>query len=275
MRTLILLFMSLWITSSAFAWGELGHRIVAEYGTGLVDPALLNNCHVNAAQLVSHTNDPDRVWRQQRRQHPKEDVAHFFHVDKQPADWRKRKEAADQSQGFLVYRIVDWAEEAKSLRRAGKWDDLAERLFGLSHYLGDLTQPLHLHHDYDGEEAGLPDLHSQFETKMLSRYEGDLRAGVEKRLKSEKIPAVWSGLDFKTLVFDTAQQSYSKAPRLFQGSRAALQMPKQSKKKKASGKKPQPRFVKKLLWQGTGTLAEDQLALGARLWARALTEVCK
>src|SRR5690348_11826827 len=96
----ILMFISLWITSPAWAWGELGHRIVAEYGTALADPAALVNCHVTAGQLVSHTNDPDKIWRQQRLQHPQEPRAHFFHVDRQPTDWRSRKDPADREQGF-------------------------------------------------------------------------------------------------------------------------------------------------------------------------------
>lgn len=272
---LISLFINLWIISSAWAWGDLGHRIVAEYGTALVDQKALGNCQITAAQIVSHTNDPDKIWRQQRRKYPKEDVAHFFHVDTQPGDWRTRKQAADQSQGFLVYRIVDWIEAAKKLRRSKDWDELAEKLYGLSHYIGDLTQPLHLHHDYDGKAAGLPDIHSQFETKMLNRYEEEVRAGVEKRLKSEKIPALWAKVELKNLIFDTAQQSYSKVPRFFESARPALQMPKQSKRAKTSGKKRQPRFVKKMLWQRTGTLAQDQLALAARLWAHVLNDVCK
>lgn len=271
---LITLFINLWITSSVWAWGDLGHRVVAEYGTALVDQSTLNNCQVTASQLVSHTNDPDKIWRQQRRKHPDENIAHFFHVDKQPGDWRSRKAAADKSQGLLVYRIVDWIEHAKKLRQSKDWDELAQKLYGLSHYVGDLTQPLHLHHDYDGDAAGLPDIHSQFETKMVNRYEDEIRSGVRRRLLSEKIPALWSKVELKNLIFDTAQQSYSKAPRFFESARPALQMPKQSKKMKASGKKPKPRFVKKVLWEKTGTLAQDQLALAARLWAHVLNSVC-
>lgn len=270
----ILMFISLWITSNAWAWGELGHRIIAEYGSGLVENSTLANCHVTAAQLVSHTNDPDRVWRQQRRKYRFEAEAHFFHVDRQPTDWRTRKEAKDRDQGFLVYRIADWIEEARAARKAQDWDKLTERLYGLSHYLGDLTQPLHLHHDYDGKSVGLPDLHSQFESKMVSRFEEEIRNAVQKRLREEKIPALWAKTDLKTLTFDTAQQSFSKAPRMFESARPALQAPKASKRKKTK-KIAEPRFVKKLLWQHTGTLAVDQLTLAARLWGNALNSICK
>jgi len=62
-------------------------------------------------------------------------------------------------------------------------------LYGLSHYIGDLSQPLHTHHDHDGQEAGLPGIHSQFETKMLNRYEEEVHSGVQARLHRESIPA--------------------------------------------------------------------------------------
>jgi hypothetical protein len=276
MRKFVTVFMliNLWITFPAWGWGELGHRLVAEYGSAIVDANTLSNCHISTGQLVSHTNDPDKVWRQKKRDYPREAEAHFFHIDRQPNDWRARREPKDLSQGFLVYRITNWVEAAKKLRTAGNWDELAQKLYGISHYIGDIAQPLHVHHDYDGVEAGLPDLHSQFETKMLNRYEADLRKGISGRLSNEKIPALWNQVEFKTLIFDTAQQSYAKANRLFEGGRAALQLPKQSKKRKP---KPgaKPRFVKKLLWDHTGTLAVDQLTLAARLWAHTLNLICK
>ncbi len=258
----------------AFGWGELGHRLVAEYGTPLADPKTLANCHVTAAQLVSHTNDPDKIWRQQKFMHPHEADMHFFHVDRQPTDWRKRGEAQDTKQGRLIYHIWDFVEEAARLRKAGKWDKLAEYLYGLSHYVGDLTQPLHLHHDYDGEAAGLPDLHSQFETKMINRFESEVRAGLKARLASEQIPVIWQTIPLRELIFDTAEQSSLKVDRMFAAARPALLMPKQSRRHK-SKRIPEPRFDKKILWQHTGELAMNQLAIGARLWAQVLNAVCK
>ena len=266
--------MSLWITPVAFGWGELGHRLVTEYGTPLADPKTLTNCHVTAAQLVAHTNDPDKIWRQQHFIRPHEAEMHYFHVDRQPKDWRKRNEPQDTKQGRLIYHIVDYLDEAARLRKAGKWDKLAEYLYGLSHYVGDLTQPLHLHHDYDGDEAGLPGLHAQFETKMLNRFENETRAGIKSRLATEKIPELWQTISLHELIFDTAQQSNLKIDRFFAAAKPALLLPKQSRRRK-SKREPEPRFEKKILWQNTGAFAMDQLAIGARLWAQVLNSVCR
>lgn len=272
-RDLFLCTQILFMPSLAWPWGDLGHRIIAEQGAALVGSTAIANCHLTAAQIVDHVNDPDRIWRQKRWKYPNEAVAHFFHVDEQPADWAALKGARDRRKGILVYRIVDWLEEALKLRKKRDWDGLAEKLYGISHYIGDLTQPLHLHHDHDGIEAGLAGLHSQFETKMLNRFETETRAGVRRRLSSEGVPSHWGALELRKLVFDTARQSSAKAARLFDGARPALQLA--SKKRKKGSREPRARFVKTALWKGSGELAMDQLALGARLWAHALSAICK
>lgn len=273
----VVMLISLWINlPAAWAWGELGHKIMTENGTALADPVTLKNCHVTAAQLVEHTNDPDKIWRQKRGKYRDEAHAHFFHVDQQPKDWKTRSSAQNPKKGFLVYKIVDWVEEAKKARKAKDWETLSERLYGLSHYVGDLVQPLHAHHDYDGDEAGLSGVHSQFETKMLNRFDEEVLAEVKRKIRNEKIPAYWSGLEVKNLIFDTAEQSFAKAPRLFEQTKTALQMPKTSKKRRNRSKnQPSPRFIKAILWKQTGNLATDQLATGARLWGFVLNNICK
>lgn len=276
MTAFLTILIHMWITPPAFGWGAVGHRIITENGASLAGEAALKNCHVTAAALVQHTTDPDNVWRQKRIQYPHEWQAHFFHVDRQPKEWKTLRSAKVARDGNLVYRIVDWTEEARKLRQQGKWAELAERLYGLTHYLGDLTQPLHAHHDYDGEAAGLPGIHSQFETKMVGRFEGEIRAGMKTRLAEEKIPDLWKSLEFRNLVFDVAQQSSAKVPLLFEGARPAYKLPAVSKKRRKPLKARQrPQFIKAELWKGTGKLAVDQMALGARLVGHALTSICR
>lgn len=261
-------------TLNAWGWGELGHRLTAEHGARLAGPEVLGNCHVSATELVAHVNDPDSKWRNQRISHPHEAHAHFFHVDRQPKDWRTRNEASDPKQGSLVYRIVDWTAQARKLRAAGKWDALKERLYGIAHYLGDLTQPMHVHHDYDGIEAGAGGIHSQFETKMLNRFENRARTRLEARLAREKTPAFWNGLSVKELVFNVAEQSFAKTEPLLRRSRSALVYPKHSRKKSMLPARA-PRFVKAKLWDATGETAVDQLALGSRLIDHVLRLICR
>lgn len=254
----------------ALAWGQHGHIAIAEATARITNKSAFLNCHITAKQLIEHVNDPDHAWKEQRQRHPDEQRAHFFHIDKQPTDWRARKEAADKTQGYLVYRIVTWVNEAKTFRATRKWDKLAEELHGLSHYLADLTQPLHLTSDYDGKAAGLSDLHAQFEGKLVKRYAKELRPAIDDRLKSEKFPPLWTSIEYRNLIFDTAEQSYAKSSRLFELSKPAL-LPG---RKTRHGRILRPAFAKKKLWQHAGSLATEQLTLGAQLVTYTLEQIC-
>lgn len=269
------LFLVLLFPKLALAWGAIAHKIVTQQGAGLVPAATLKNCQVSVDLLVDHTNDPDTVWKGKRREFPRESKAHYFHIPKQPADWKTRTTPENYKDGFLVYRIVDWVKEAKEFKKEKNWDKLKERLYGLTHYLGDLTQPLHLHHDYDGVGAGLPGLHSQFETKMIARYESELLSGVKDSLANEQVPSIWSQIKFDTLIFTTAEQSSSKASKLFDGARPAREEQKSKSGKNSKSEKERFRFVKEKLWNGTGDMAIAQVSLGSRLVAKMLTEVCQ
>ncbi len=271
MQKLIIVLFLLIPIKNIWAWGEKGHSIIAEYALKLANPVAVANCKIEKEKLITHVNDPDRAWKQQRFFHPHESKAHYFHVDEQPADWRNRSSAKDMKQGFLVYRIVDWTAEAKTLRQKEQWEKLQERFYGLVHYLGDLTQPLHVHHDHNGVEAKLPGVHSQFETKMINRYEKELRARLTTLSKTEKIPIQWTSANFKQLIFDTAENSYKKVPDFFSKTKRSIAMQK-SKNKSAWEK---IRFVKKRLWANTQNIAVEQLWLGAKLSAFLINDVCQ
>jgi hypothetical protein len=265
------------LSTQAHAWGTRGHEMTVRMAATLVGEKTLSNCHLTVAQLEEHVTDPDLKWRRDSRRHPDEAQAHFFHVDKQPADWKTRADASDRSQGYLVYRILSWIEQAKADLTAGRQGELQEHLFGIAHYLGDLTMPLHLSSRHDGSEVGLPDLHAQWESKMVHRFEKDLASRVEARLRREKIPALWAKLSFHDLVMTVAEQSAGKVDGFFAAARPALTMPNQSPRRKKSQHRKGaagPRFNKPLLFKQTGDLAADQLALAARLIAHALNQVC-
>ncbi len=252
--------------------------MTAKFGAEIAGEKTLAHCHISAAQLEEHVTDPDLKWRRDYRRHPDEAQAHFIHVDKQPPDWKSRTEAADRSQGYLAYRIISWMEKAKEDRAAGRWAELQEHLFGLAHYLGDLTMPLHLSSRHDGGEVGLPDLHAQWESKMVHRYEKELKQMVTGRLKQEKLPALWSKMAYGDLIMTIAQQSAGKVDRLFASARPALTVPRispRAKKNRRHSENATPRFSKPLLFQNTGDLAADQLTIASRLIGHTLTQICQ
>lgn len=256
---------------SAFAWGEVGHELVVEFGNKLVKKDVFANCNISNEELILHTNDPDRVWKSQRGKYRHEPMAHYFHVDAQQIDWQSKASPERIRTGFLVYRISEWSDLAKEFRKKKKWPELKEKLYGISHYLGDLTQPLHLHSDHDGKKAGLPGLHSQFETKMINRYRKEIRDLVSLQMAKEA-PKNWKSASLRQLTYDTAVDSYSKANLLFSLSKEALQFPKSNKKN--SKTKRRPRFIKKILWKQTSSFAAERISLGAKLWAHFFNQIC-
>lgn len=257
----------------AFGWGNRGHEMVTEMGNSLVNSKVFENCHISAGQLVEHSTDPDLKWRRDRRRHPDEEYAHFFHVDHQTAGWETRREPEDKKQGFLVYRVGKWLQEAKKMRAEQNWSDLSEHLFGLTHYLGDISMPLHLTSNHDGGEFGLPDLHKQWESKMLQRYDEEIRVLVKNKIKREGIPPLWAAESPEMLLSNIAKESYGRVPRLIRSARDAVEPPTASRRRRALAE-VKPRFSKPKLYAATRELVVEQLALSSKLWAHFLGLVC-
>ncbi|MGE4232261.1 MAG: S1/P1 nuclease [Bacteriovoracia bacterium] len=267
----ISLWISLFFSSVSWGWGNLGHRMIAEYASDIVGTATLSKCKLTKELLVDHVNDPDAVWLRQRYRFPNEGPAHFFDLEEQAKDWKKKTKSENPKHGYLVYRILDWIDEAKALKNKKNWSDLSIRLYGLAHYLGDITQPLHLTSDYDGKKSGVPGIHSQFEAKMIFRFRDEIRARIAKRISKEKIPPTFVALTPKELIFSIAEQSHLKSKRLIEDSKLAYIETKKTKK----GKTQKAYFKKQILWEKTGEMAVDQITLASRLLARFLNLVCE
>lgn len=258
---------------SAYPWGETGHRMVVQEGLALVSPGAKKACAITGTFLVDHVKDPDTIWKRQPWKYPKERFHHYFHVDTQGDDWKKRSSARSIRDGDLVYRIIELTEELQKKKKSLSPEDLQERLIGLTHYLGDLTQPMHLHHDADGKESGLAGIHSQYETKMVNRFEGELASAVKRRLDSERIPPLWKTQPLRDLIFSLAEQNSAKLEELYKKSRSALvaQRPRRGR----SHPSAKPSFAKPILWRETADLTANQIAQGARLVGWVLESVCR
>lgn len=258
----------------ALAWGNRGHEMIAEIGNGLAHPKVFENCHVSPSQIIEHSTDPDLKWRRDRRRHPDEEFAHFFHVNQQTEGWETREEPADKTQGFLIYRISKWSTKAKEFKTSQSWGELSEHLYGLVHYLGDLSMPLHLTSDHEGKEYGLPDLHKQWESKMVQRYEAEIREHVLSRVKHEGIPVTWNAQSPQALLAAIAKESFAKVPKLISSARSSIEVPRMSRQRRATNREVKPRFSKPKLYAASQDLVVSQIALSAKLWAHFFNLVC-
>ncbi len=267
LRSIITLFFVVLLNSrTAFAWGKIGHEIIARSSSLIVPQGVYETCQTSAEDILQHTNDPDMVWKQKRREFKNEPRMHFFHLDDQASDWREqyqKRKIYNLQSGGLVFRIVEWMTEAKTLRLKRDYDALRVRLYGLSHYAGDLTQPLHVTKDYDGQLSGVKDLHSQFETKMVGRFQKQIEAQVRSNVTARKIPPLYASLNDFDLITDLATQSLAKKQRLVDAAKKSIVRQKNG-----------PRFIKKELFQHAGSLAIDQLTISSQLWAYIISSIC-
>src|SRR5262249_35674755 len=122
---------------------------------------------------------PDFTWKHGKVPHPLEGHTHFFEVDvysKQgpiPKDFnvllQKFGRETILGSGSAPWRI---REMAVLLVNAMKGPNPSPKQImyiaaTLGHYIGDVGQPLHVTEDYDGKEAGIPGIHSFFETASV------------------------------------------------------------------------------------------------------------
>ncbi len=268
-RNICLIVLLMILPTQANAWGTKAHEMITEHGASLAGENVLKNCKLTIKNLSEHSIDPDTKWKRDRRRHPDEREAHFFHLDRQPIDWKSKSSTPDIRNGYLPYKIVSWFERAKKLKSDENWTDLAETMYGVVHYLGDITMPLHLTSDFDGQNVGLDGVHSQWESKMLYRYIDDFNNDLKLTLKNHGIPKLWQNLKYRDIIYTIAEQSYSKVTALYSSAAPALIYGT-----RRNQKHKKPRFSKPLLKIHTGKLATEQLAVASRLIGHTIIEIC-
>lgn len=225
----------------ASAWGKRGHALVTETAARLL--AETENgagfLRAHSFDLGYYANVPDLIWRRpasEKHEFPQ----HFMDLEvfkrglkgakggdpyalargefdaKYPrvpvsagrSFWRIRELARDLN-GVTASLKKGGAEKRARQRLQEKWLTLAGVL---SHYVGDLAQPLHTTENYDGQMTGQKGIHRYFETAAVDA----LPARLEEEVASEAA-RLWPGYrgarandDVLTLVRALAESSYGK-----------------------------------------------------------------
>ncbi|MGE4108133.1 MAG: hypothetical protein AB7F66_13035 [Bacteriovoracia bacterium] len=179
------------LPQNSFGWGHVGHQIVAETGSQLANQFWSSN----AGNLGVLTNVPDNTWKSGRNSSI-EKPTHYFEPDSyfdNPADFTKfprRYEDAVAAYGqktlveygTAVWRIQQFYTLAVNAAKSGDFKTAVEMAGAMSHYVGDLAQPLHTTENYDGQKTGNKGIHKFFETDNLETVDfNDLKAEVLKR----------------------------------------------------------------------------------------------
>lgn len=169
--------------SVAQAWGPAGHEIVSSVGASVTRGQGSEFWIANADGMKTLSTVPDRVWKQPAT---KEDEAptHWFQADAYvpdlnqcadllafPRDYdeavSKYGEAKILKNGTAPWRILQFYKMAISSFKQGNFKAGLEQAGAMSHYIADLSMPLHVSENYDGQMTGNRGLHAWFETKNI------------------------------------------------------------------------------------------------------------
>lgn len=181
-------------TSSAFGWGSIGHQIVAYTGANsATEGKLFWQSNLEPIRTISTV--PDRLWKSSATK-ADEGLTHWFEIDSyyKPTEFSqiisfpssysdavsKYTEERIKVNGTAPWRIRQLYQLAFQAFKSGDTKSALQYVGVMSHYIGDLSQPLHVSINYDGQLTGNKGLHSYFETSVL-KNETAIRTDVQKR----------------------------------------------------------------------------------------------
>lgn len=183
-------------SSLAYGWGSKGHQIVAYVGANLTTDGEAF-WRANLEPLRKLTTVPDRVWKAPATKEGEANT-HWFQVDAyyQPADYNqiirfpsnysdaitKYGASMIEINGVAPWRIRQLYQLAFYSFTQGDMKSALEYVGTMTHYIGDLSQPLHVTENYDGQQSGNKGIHSYFEATII-KDEIKIRADVEARAK--------------------------------------------------------------------------------------------
>jgi hypothetical protein len=174
------------------AWGKLGHELVAELGSELAQETAFFRS--NSFAMRVQTNTPDNVWKVGASRNL-ESTTHWFEPDsysQDPNDFilfpRQYTQALSQfgearlnKNGTAPWRILQTYDEAVTALQSQNWVKALQMAGVMSHYIGDLSQPLHVTVNFDGQLTNQKGIHSFFESTNLGRFD---RTELKNQIKS-------------------------------------------------------------------------------------------
>lgn len=162
-----------------FAWGSKGHSQIAECASTLTTTGK-TFWSANTKNLSVLANVPDAVWKTlptARSEKP----THYFQPDfyfsessefdlfpqKYASAVSKYSEKIVIENGTAVWRVSQLYALAVEAFRRGDYDSGLIYAGTMGHYVGDLSQPLHVTTNFDGQQTGDRGIHQFFETTNL------------------------------------------------------------------------------------------------------------
>ena len=178
--------------SQGFGWGATGHEIVSYSGAALASGGGRAFWGANVSGMRQLSTVPDRVWKSSAT-YAQESSNHWFQVDNYYQNYdastiqqfpKVYAQAVSQygadviiKNGTAPWRIVQLYQLAVAAFRSGRTSLGLQYAGTMSHYIGDLSQPLHVSENFDGADTGQSGIHAWFETTNIQN-ETAIRARV-------------------------------------------------------------------------------------------------
>lgn len=214
------------IGHTAFGWGATGHQLVGEAAALLADGPKQAFWAANETNIGKLVNVPDWYWKSLPT-HPQERPTHYFEPDAYysdpsqfldfPRKWQqavaKYGEQKLIEHGTAVWRAQQLAGLAVSALNSSNFKVAVEMAGAMGHYVGDLSQPLHVTVNYDGEMTNQKGIHKYFETTNLEKRDYEtMKKEVLKRataLLNNKRYRNSMGSTLESIIFNSMDRSYA------------------------------------------------------------------
>jgi hypothetical protein len=133
--------------------------MIAELGARLASPFWASQ----AGTLSNLANVPDEDWSQAATK-AEERPNHWYAID---------SDVPGRERGKAIRRVAQLARVAVQALRDGEKERAIAMAGVLAHYVGDLSQPLHVTRNHDGWETGDPGIHYFFEIRNVETRDPD------------------------------------------------------------------------------------------------------
>lgn len=197
LKNITSVFLILFSSHLVYGWGSKGHQIVAYVGANITtDGAPFWQSNLEPIRQL--TTVPDRLWKVPATK-PQEENTHWFQVDAYyaPQDYNqiirfpssysdavtKYGQNTISINGVAPWRIRQLYQLAFMSFTQKNMKQALEYVGVMTHYIGDLAQPLHVSENYDGQQTGNKGIHSYFETTII-KDEMKIRADVQTRAEN-------------------------------------------------------------------------------------------
>lgn len=222
--------------SKAYGWGRQGHSLIGETAARVIAEKMnFGLLQERAYDVGYYSNVPDFVWKKSPEIYKIERPNHYIHLDTLRTRIPTQKDLMSALQlsrlafntkftdidflhGRAFWRIRELEEEltttALKLKNLGSKTENIETkhqlqykwllLVGvISHYVGDLSQPLHTTENFDGQKNNQQGIHAFYEDTVVDYLTPELRTEVLKLTR-----AAWPSFHKKNQGLTTLELLY-------------------------------------------------------------------